>query len=670
MPQPDSLRAEDWAAAYISDFHWVLTWLPYKSKNPSHKAWQVNGISSADKAREHWEMNPRHGIGIILEPSNIVTIDVDHVPYCEKLLETFDLSLEELTKDTIVWTGRPERLKFAFRIPDSLQLTRHPLSWPELDIPTGELVYKPDPRTSEPRLSKINLIDFRGGNVQDLLPPSLHPDIEKPYRWIQSPWEYEIQPLPDKLLTIWQDWKNWQPRLEALCPWGDPIPANVSLKAPPKTSGGNASDIVARYNDAHTVDDVLQSNGYLRKSASRYLHPDSTTGSPGVFLRKREGVPVCFSHHGSCALNDGNPHDAFDCFRMLHHNGDWKSALKAAADDLGIKLEPAKFSAKATVHDIVTGQQRQAEADWTDQLIENQRGGLKSNLSNLELILANDPAWKGVLGYNQFENQIYKLKPPPYENGEIGMWTDYDDAKTSIWLSRSIYKLDIELRRINETILVVAKDNSFHPVREYLNTLFWDGAERADTWLSVYLGAEDNEYHQLIGRKWLHAAVARIYDPGCKFDQILILEGNQRIGKSTVFSVLGGKWYSDGHIDLRNIRDAALTLENYWIIEIAELLALFSAHEDTAKAFFSKQHDDLRRPWGRNVERLKRQCVIVATGNRDNYLKDDTGNERYWPVLCGKIDLQKLRQDKDQLWAEAVQIYLQKKRNFLVKSNA
>lgn len=220
------------------------------------------------------------------------------------------------------------------------------------------------------------------------------------------------------------------------------------------------------------------------------------------------------------------------------------------------------------------------------------------------------------------------------------------------------FDFDPGQKNVEDAARLLAMQNAFDPVRDYLDGLVWDGTPRLNTWLSVYLGAADDELTQAIGRAVLVAGVRRVRRPGCKFDAMLVLEGQQGRGKSSALKVLAGgdENFTDALDFRQNYKEHQELLLGKWIVEAPELDGLGQADVRRAKQFISKTHDRARAAYARTVEEVPRRCILIGTTNDDHYLKDPTGNRRFWPVVTGAIDLMRLRAVRDQLWAEAATV--------------
>ena len=296
--------------------------------------------------------------------------------------------------------------------------------------------------------------------------------------------------------------------------------------------------------------------------------------------------------------------------------------------------------------------------DWRERLLVTPTHQPRPQLTNALLALREAPEWAGVLAYDEFALAVMAMQPPPWvlTNGtwEPCRWTDREDALATDWLQRQGIGVPVSVGA--NAVETAAKDASFHPIRDYLSGLKWDGKKRLVTFTADYLGSEDTSYHTAVGQCSLIASAARIMEPGCKADHVIILEGPQGALKSSAIEALFTPWFSDDISEL-GTKDAAMQVRAAWGIEIAELAAMRRGEIERVKAFVARRVDRFRPSYGRRVIEVPRQSVFFGTTNTDNYLKDETGGRRFWPVVCGTINLGAIRRDKDQLWAEAVHLY-------------
>jgi predicted P-loop ATPase len=296
---------------------------------------------------------------------------------------------------------------------------------------------------------------------------------------------------------------------------------------------------------------------------------------------------------------------------------------------------------------------------WRRQLILTPTKQPRPLIANAITALRLAPEWNRVVGHDEFALCPMLLKPPPWLKGRDNgwtpqRWTDYDDILLTNWLHHE--GIGISDRAAASAANAVAKENTFHPVREYLNGLRWDGVKRIEQFAETYLGAAPTEYHRSVSRCMFIAAVARIMVPGCKHDHMPILEGEQDKGKSTAISLLFSPWFTDDLADL-GTKDAAMQVRGAWGVEVAELAAMTRSEIERVKAFITRRTDRFRPPYGRHIIEVPRQSVFVGSTNADTYLKDETGGRRFWPIRCGAINLKAIERDKDQLWAEAVSLF-------------
>lgn len=299
--------------------------------------------------------------------------------------------------------------------------------------------------------------------------------------------------------------------------------------------------------------------------------------------------------------------------------------------------------------------------DFAIPLQLNSKGKPYPIVHNAIQVLRLDPRWQGVLRFNLFSASAHFAKPPPFSDTKADKWEardikDTDDTLTAAWMQQH-FILHVPSGIAAEAINAVALDDSFNPIKDYLEGVAWDETKRLDYWLNDYFGVEKNKYTLAVAAKTLISAVARIYEPAAKVDTVLTLIGDQGIGKSTAWKILAYPWFSDSIIDLHS-KDAMQHLRGRWIVELSELSAMQRQEIEATKQFLSRDNDGYRPTYGRRDQSFPRQCIFVATTNTEKPLKDRTGNRRWWPVaVTHALDADALRAVRDQLWAEAVTRY-------------
>lgn len=306
------------------------------------------------------------------------------------------------------------------------------------------------------------------------------------------------------------------------------------------------------------------------------------------------------------------------------------------------------------------GSETAVRPDWERMLIRDRNGGISGSLYNLNVILEMDERLQGIR-FNQLTGSIEVVKPLPWrEPEEPGpAWNDADDANLMFYTE--VHYGAFPQKLFAPALLRTASGRAFHPVQEYLRSLpAWDEVPRVDTLLVDYLGAEDTPYVRAVISRILIAALLRVFRPGLKFDNILVLSGPQGIGKSTLISRLGMAWYSDS-LTLSDMNDktAAEKLQGYWLIEIGEMAGMKKADLEKVKGFLTRQDDKFREAYSRRVTSHPRQCVFFGTtNNSDGYLRDVTGNRRFWNVpVTGQGTKKPWELDPEtvgQIWAEVI----------------
>lgn len=310
--------------------------------------------------------------------------------------------------------------------------------------------------------------------------------------------------------------------------------------------------------------------------------------------------------------------------------------------------------------EVVDGETWDEESDETRKWDLDAQQNPRKTLRNAINFLYIRPELKDTIRLNQFTGDIEMTGQVPWYNKRSpgAQWTDTDIILLKYHFAKEC-KIEFSVALLWEAVHAAAIRKGYHPVREHIESIIWDGTPRLDKWLTIYCGAPDNAYTSAVGRKTIAAMLARVFRPGVKYDHCLILEGAQGIGKSTVCAILGGKWYGDIVLD-PHARDTVDAMRGKWVIELSEMEVTRRAEAQALKAFISRTTDRARLAYARTTLDFPRQCVFIGTINPDElgYLSDTTGNRRFWPVKCGdKINMDGLAKDRDQILAEAYVAY-------------
>ncbi|GAB6174481.1 VapE family protein [Paradesulfitobacterium aromaticivorans] len=456
---------------------------------------------------------------------------------------------------------------------------------------------------------------------------------------------------PDSYLSKYADWRD-----TSMWPTSKRQSEVIQRVLKQQKDPLEKSGVVGAFCRAYPIEDaiaVFLSDVYepsAMEGRFDYIPADS---SAGVVIY---GGKFAYSHHATDPVY-GKLLNAFDLVRLHKYPDlDEKSSFKAMSE---FAVKDARVKAQfAQERKVQIEEEFSDDEDWQGRLELEKNGKIKDTLSNISTILRFDPALQTIV-FNQFKNLIEVVGELPWPQVKPG-WSDTDLACAKLYFERT-YGIWSPTKFKDALLGVVSVERLYHPVKEYLGSLQWDGIERLDTLLIDYLGAEETPYVRAVTRKTLVAAVARIYRPGIKFDSILVLNGSQGIGKSTLFARLGGQWYSDS-LSISDMKDktAPEKLQGYWILELGELAGIKKMDVETVKSFITRTDDKYRQSYGVSVESHPRSCIIVGTTNSDGgFLRDITGNRRFWPVRVighGKYHAWELT-EVDQIWAEAVERY-------------
>ncbi len=604
----------------------------------------------------------------------MVCLDADYAD--EGLLDDLDLTFINAYALYSTHSHTPEKMRLRLIIPLSRTVTPDEYAAVSRRIADELTLTRFDPTTFEP--------------ARLMYWPSTPEDGEFVFRYNDAPFLD-----PDAVLATYPDWTD-----ASLWPTTRPLEERTRAKIGKQENPLEKKGIIGAFCRAHSITDVLEhvlSDRYTpTEQDDRYTFiGGSTTGGLVIYDDK-----YAYSHHATdpaggklCNAFDlvrlhlftpGQP--AFDGTFIEDDHASMKAMQEYASRDETTKRQLAEErlqqaeeefapSAASPSPETTVGD-RFDDPDWQKGLELDKTGKVKDNLQNLIRIMRYDKRLRGIAynllssaidvrcgGYGDEENEEHRL---PWLQTKRG-WTEYDASSLRSYIDL-VYGL-WSPTKLKDAVAAVAAERAYHPIREYLNALpAWDGVPRVDTLLINYLGAADTIYTRAVTRKTLTAAVARIYRPGLKFDYVLVLNGRQGIGKSTFFARLAGKWFSDS-LSIADMKDktAPEKMQNAWILELGELAGLKKMDVETLKAFLSRQDDKYRPSYGISVEDHPRQCVIVgSTNNNDGFLRDITGNRRFWPVTCEGSDRHPWEIEAvEQIWAECIVHFRSGERLFL-----
>ncbi|UFH66261.1 virulence-associated E family protein [Clostridium cadaveris] len=456
----------------------------------------------------------------------------------------------------------------------------------------------------------------------------------------------------------WQDMSSWPISSQEK----EIIKKSIKKQEDPLTKKGIIGAFCRAYTITEAISEFLNEIYVPGADETRYTYAEgSTTGGVVIYDDK-----FSYSHHGTDPASNilCNAFDLVRIHKFGHLDEDstetgsklpsFKAMEEFARADTKTKGELIKEKVLEAQEDF-----KNADLDWLGELELTSKGAIKNNYSNIKMIIENDMNLKGKIVYDEFSNKSKVIGKLPWARSNIKSSLEDSDYMNMCIYIEETYKVTVSDERLRKILIANIQSKAINPPKEYLNSLSWDGVNRIDTLLIDYFGAEDTEYTRVVTRKWLCGAVARIFIPGIKFDYMLVLIGDQGVGKSTFFKKLGKSWFTDSIQDVEGNQAIEKTIGS-WIIEFGELQAFSKAESNAIKRFISATEDKTRLAFERSTGYFKRQCVFAGTTNNDEFLKDDTGNRRFWPVnFKGKkirklLDNDNFENSIDQIWAEAV----------------
>lgn len=495
------------------------------------------------------------------------------------------------------------------------------------------------------RLAPAWEISLYSDGRQCVLPPSIHPDSGRNYKWGQGVHGYKDLPLikidlPDEEV---KDDKQSPKPAKAL---GEKF---VFTAEQVDVSWLPISDEVR---DGIVSGDGVDDRSEFLLRATSALH--------SVGLSKNQILSVLTdpdNYLSSCAYDHAQTKKRDRAAYWL-----WKYTVRKillerpgnAAFDGGPKSKPEKLSKKEKAEQ---DKELGSLTSWKDQLEQTRQGKVQSTLGNLDLIFSHTTK-KPLFIMDLFAGRIYYGTKSPWGKRRGDQVTDLDYTLIKHWLGEK-HGFEPNTNTIMEGVILVAHRNGFHPVQNRLKELVWDGVPRVETWLKDYCMAEAPEpYLSDVSKKFLVAMVKRVFEPGCQWDYILIIEGKQGYFKSSIARALAGddKWFLENMPDFKD-KDAVVYLQGKWLVELAELANVKRSDYSSAKAFFTRRIDTIRLPYAKTREDVPRQNIFIGTVNEDQYLKDPTGNRRYLPVKVGLCDVAGIKEVWEQLFAEAYALY-------------
>lgn len=685
-----------WAKEYIRRYGVSLVYIEPNQKHTTREGWGENTIDTVEQAEEFYTKNPDWGIAFELGKSKLVSLDIDCDESFQLLLEEFGLDYSELDKYPTI-KGASKGKRVVFKEPEGVQLPYHKLNWPRKDDPT----------------KKYTVFELRaaaGKHRLDMAPPSVHKDTGKPYTWlVPCPADGEPWPEPPAwLLAVWGAWESLGVQFKNACPW---LPEEVkpvyTRPSAPRVAGDNtANDLVDEFNRQHPLRTMLDTYGY-KQMGKRYLSPHSTTGLAGVHMLSED---KCWIHHASdpsCSDDSGQPVSSYDLFVENEHRGNKSEAFKDAAKLLGVKLggniyTPPPVESKQPPSEelpqfngISPDDHHEMDIDFDpfvflgDEEINKNAPILKRDPTPIpiddgfvdEKTLLPYANGKGkplnhaenlreicrrlgvVVRYNIIKKTEEIIIP------RQGFTVDNSAVASVAWLISNCSIFDMSTSNVNHYLTLIADSNQHNPVVEWIKSKPWDGVGRFKDLCDTVTVVGNNDLKETLIKRWMISAICGAFNPlGVSAQGVLVMQGDQGLGKTTWFKSLVPSTLDvikEGMILKMDKPDSIKQVISNWLVELGELDGTFNKSDASAlKSFITNDRDIIRQPYASRSNEFIRRTVFFGSVNPRGFLKDETGNRRYWTLEV--TDLNSMHNiDVQQMWCEMYHMWRGGETHFL-----
>lgn len=680
-----------WARHYTEKHSLHLVPIEPNRKFPRSNNWGERAISDPQIAEAFWAANPDWNMGMALGPSRMCSLDIDCLTSFRIICDAFGVDLDQLIKETPTIQGSLEGMRLEFRVPEGVDLPYVKLNWrPESDPEgtkhkalmaearaakeNGDIGKEEELRAEAKQYAMYTVFELRsatdGSQKQDVLPPSFHFDAGKNYEWLTPPADGFSEP-PPWLLTVWSEFKEkFELQFKMACPWAnaEQVYEKKAVSRPVQYNGdreGGFATVVNEFNRSSDIHTTLQNYGYKR-IGNRYLSPMSSTGLPGVAVFNESNK--CWIHHASdelCSDESGRPVAPFDLYCHNEFNGDYKKAVTAIAQSMGISATTPQRNVQRSSgaqplpdgalidrppsspnQDAPVSINRSQPLPWT-----NDKHKPLKHIDNLVEICRR---LQVTVRYNVIRKEEEIIVP------QHGFSRDNEANASFAYITSQCSLFDFPTDKNQEFLTYIADSNPYNPAQAWITSKPWDGVDRMGDFLETVQVAGDPTLKNTLVRRWMLSAVVAAVNPrGVAAQGVLVFQGDQGLGKTQWFKSLipdeineTTTLLQDGLMLRPDDKDSVKQVCSHWLVELGELDATFRKSDIAQlKSFITRDTDTIRRPYARKESTFARRTVFFGSVNPREFLHDETGNRRYWTVECQSLNWQH-GLDMQQVWAQ------------------